>query len=208
MQLEERLHGEHKTNESLTKALQERDGRVVGLDTDHQLAIDKVSRLEQNIRQRETEIADYSQRVVECEIAAEQLQEQMTHMKREHTCIVNEQAQKLQEMADSDNDARRQIEEMVKAKAEADETLGTLKENVTALNDEVERLRRQVHELQQESADKEVKIVQLTKQRSQDKEDIQGLNIALDSKQQELELVGACSQFPLFCGLLWALFFV
>jgi len=43
--------------------------------------------------------------------------------------------------------------------------------------------------LQQESADKEVKIVQLGKQRSQDKEDLQGLNIALDSKQQELELL-------------------
>ena len=57
------------------------------------------------------------------------------------------------------------------------------------LNTELEKLRRQVHDLKQESADKEVKIVQLTKSRNQDKEDMQGLNIALDSKQQELELV-------------------
>ena len=55
--------------------------------------------------------------------------------------------------------------------------------------EEVERLRRHVHSLQQESADKEVKIVQMMKQHSLDKEDLQGLNIALDSKQQELQLV-------------------
>jgi chromosome segregation ATPase len=61
--------------------------------------------------------------------------------------------------------------------------------NSDAMKDEVERLRRQVQMLQQESADKEVKIVQLNKQRGQDKEDLHGLNIALDSKQQELELV-------------------
>ncbi|KAJ7893967.1 hypothetical protein B0H14DRAFT_3662083 [Mycena olivaceomarginata] len=57
------------------------------------------------------------------------------------------------------------------------------------LKDEIERLRGQIHELQQESADKEVNIVQITKQRAQDKEDLKGLNIALDSKQQELELL-------------------
>jgi chromosome segregation ATPase len=113
-------------------------------------------------------------------------------MNREHARIVSEQARELQEMVSSDKDIRRQTEEIVRGKAEADAALGTLKDRVSALKDEVERLRRQVHELQQESADKEVEIVQLTKQRSQDKEDMQGLNIALDSKQQELELVSAC----------------
>lgn len=110
-------------------------------------------------------------------------------MKREHSHLVDDQARKLNEIAGSDVDTRQQMEDMVKAKAETDMVIGTLKDRVSALKDEVERLRRQVHELQQESADKEVKIVQLTKQKSQDKEDVQGLNIALDSKQQELELV-------------------
>jgi len=57
------------------------------------------------------------------------------------------------------------------------------------LQEELERLRRQVHDLQQESADKEVRLTQFGKWRDQDKEDIKGLNIALDSKQQELELL-------------------
>jgi len=81
------------------------------------------------------------------------------------------------------------MEVLIRQKAEADVEMRTLKDRVGALKDEVERLRRQVHELQQESADKEVKMLQVTKQRAQDKEDLQGLNIALDSKQQELELV-------------------
>ena len=48
---------------------------------------------------------------------------------------------------------------------------------------------RQIHGLQQESADKDMKIVQLAKQRAQDKEDLKSMNMAIDSKQQELELV-------------------
>jgi len=150
---------------------------------------DSVSRLEEDIRQRDAEIADYSQRVAEHEIAAEQLREQMADMEREHARIMDEQARNI---IGSDDDTKQQMAEMARAKEEADATLEAHKERVSVLKDEVERLRRQVHELQQESADKEVKIVQLTKQRSQDKEDMQGLNIALDSKQQELELVSVC----------------
>ena len=47
-----------------------------------------------------------------------------------------------------------------------------------------------MYSLQQVSADREVKIAQITKQYSLEKEDLlQSLNIALDSKQQELDLV-------------------
>ena len=81
------------------------------------------------------------------------------------------------------------MEAMIREKAEHDVQVGSLKDKVESLTTELERLRRQVHDLQQESADKEVKLVQLQKQRAQDKEDMNGLNIALDSKQQELELV-------------------
>lgn len=81
------------------------------------------------------------------------------------------------------------MEQLVKNRAENDAAASGLQDRVNALTEEVDRLRRQVHDLQQESADKEVKLAQAAKQRVQDKEDLQGLNIALDSKQQELELV-------------------
>lgn len=54
---------------------------------------------------------------------------------------------------------------------------------------EISRLRAHIQQLQKNSATMEVTIVQLNKQLNQDKEDIDGLNIALESKQQELELV-------------------
>lgn len=159
------------------------------LDQERQYALDNVSRLEENIRQRDTEIFEYSQRVVQRELEAEKLREQMNGMKREHSRVVDEQNRGLQEMAGQEGEARMQLELLVKDKAQADVETSTLKERAGVLTEEVERLRRKVHELQQESADKEVKLVQVTKQRAQDKEDMQGLNIALDSKQQELELV-------------------
>lgn len=53
----------------------------------------------------------------------------------------------------------------------------------------MESLRRQVHDLQGESAGKEVRIAQLKKMQAQDADDKEALNVALDGKQQELELV-------------------
>ncbi|KAJ7197248.1 hypothetical protein GGX14DRAFT_668782 [Mycena pura] len=59
----------------------------------------------------------------------------------------------------------------------------------TAVLFDSEQLKAQVCELQQESADKEVRMLQIMKQRAQDKQDLESLNIALDAKQQELELL-------------------
>jgi hypothetical protein len=116
----------------------------------------------------------------------------MSKMKRDHARTLDEQIRALQDTVGQEGETRQRMELLVKEKAAGDIELSTLKDRVAALKEEIERLRRQVHELQQESADKEVKIVQITKQREKDKEDLQGLNIALDSKQQELELVSAC----------------
>ncbi|KAF9649720.1 hypothetical protein BDM02DRAFT_3094244, partial [Thelephora ganbajun] len=88
-----------------------------------------------------------------------------------------------------ESESRRQLESLVSEKAESDILVNTLQNRVASLDEEVGKLRRQVHELQQESAAKEVTVTQLNKWREQDKEDIKGLNIALDSKQQELELL-------------------
>ena len=77
----------------------------------------------------------------------------------------------------------------MRGKGEADIAADALRERVGALEAEQEKLRKQVRDLQAESANREVNIAQMEKQRDRDREDLQGLNIALDSKQQELELV-------------------
>ena len=90
--------------------------------------------------------------------------------------------------------------------AEADVEIKASRDRIAGLKEEVEQLRRHVHSLQQESADKEVKIVQMMKQHSLDKEDLQGLNIALDSKQQELQLVCFFSFLKIFTFRILSLF--
>ncbi|KAJ7938343.1 hypothetical protein B0H13DRAFT_1139546 [Mycena leptocephala] len=168
-ELLEQIRDQEGHAEALKQTLQAREDRIVELDQERQYALDNVSRLEENIRRRDAEAAEYSQRTLQREAEVEALREQLSRMKREH-------ANALEAVAAAQS-------------AEAEQQTRAAKERAGDLKDEIERLRRQIHELQQESADKEVKIVQITKQRAQDKEDLQGLNIALDSKQQELELL-------------------
>jgi len=183
------LHQEREHGDQLSLGVQERDGRISQLEQEQQFANDNIARLEQNLRQRDEEIAQYTRCVVERESEVEQLREEMSKLKREHSHLMDEQTRALHDVTDQQDQTKVRMDELVRAKAETDVELKTSRDRVTVLKEEVEHLRRQIHSLQQESADKEVKIVQLTKQHSQDKEDIQGLNIALDSKQQELELV-------------------
>ncbi|KAJ6618271.1 hypothetical protein B0H10DRAFT_1947664 [Mycena sp. CBHHK59/15] len=164
-QLKERIHEAEGHVEIVKQKLKLSQDRVVELEQERQYALNNISRLEDNIRRRDVEAVEYSQRSVRREAEAEELREHMSRMKREHSSALEAT---LQDSACKQADIDVQTRE---------------------LKDQVEQLRRQIHDLQQESADKEVKIVQITKQHAQDKDDLQGLNIALDSKQQELELL-------------------
>jgi chromosome segregation ATPase len=151
--------------------------------------MENVTRLEELLRRRDAEIEEAQSRIVDREQEAEHLRAQMNKMKREHSRSAEEHSRHFDEIAQREKAARTDMEDAVRRKAEDEVALGSIKGRVATLTDEVDRLRRQVHDLQQESADKEVKLLQLTKARAQDEEDKEGLNIALDSKQQELELV-------------------
>ncbi|KAI0777810.1 hypothetical protein BD413DRAFT_467197 [Trametes elegans] len=188
-ELEEQLRSEQEHSEELTRALREREDKVTALEHEQKFAQERVTRLETRLREREAELAELTKKRSEQENDAETAQSEIAKMKREHARIVNDQSRTLQDVVAREVEARAAMESMVREKAETDVQLNSLKERATALTAEVERLRRQVHELQQESADKEMKMMQLSKQRAQDKEDLNGLNIALDSKQQELELL-------------------
>ncbi|KAJ6547149.1 hypothetical protein B0H19DRAFT_1379488 [Mycena capillaripes] len=123
-------------------------------------------RVEDDTRRRELEATEDSRRNLER--ATAELREQMGRMQREQSAALESALQ---------DGTRKQLE--------IDGQTTTLVE----FKAEIERLKDQTRELQQESADKEVRIVQIMKQRAQDKQDLEGLNVALDSKQQELELL-------------------
>jgi chromosome segregation ATPase len=190
-QLEERIEAEGAHADALTQALHERDETMNELRNERQYVLDNVARLEENLRQRDADISNLSRRIVERESDAEELRESLNKALKDRSRDVDEQVRALQEVTLREGEARSRMESLVMQKAESDVLVKTLQERVAALNEELERLRRQVHDLQQGSADKEVRLTQFGKWRDQDKEDIRGLNIALDSKQQELELVSS-----------------
>lgn len=185
----EDVNFEREHAEQLSQALQDCTSKVDELEKERGYALNNVSRLEELLRRRDAEIEEAQSRIVDREQEAEQLRAQTNKMKREHSRSADEQNRRIDEIIRREKVARMDMENAVRQKAEDEVALGSIKERVATLTNEVNRLRRQVHDLQQESADKEVKLLQLTKARAQDEEDKEGLNIALDSKQQELELV-------------------
>ncbi|KXN85921.1 hypothetical protein AN958_10682 [Leucoagaricus sp. SymC.cos] len=190
-QLEKQLVEERDHSEELTRALHECGDRIAELEQEQQSFSDRIAELKETIRDRDDRIAQHSQKLRARELESENLHDEIAQLKRDHEQVINElneHSRALKDATGSESEARRQFSDLIRLKSEVEGELKTTKENMNSLKNEMERLRKHVHDLQQESADKEVKVVQLTKQHGKDKEDIQGLNIALDAKQQELEL--------------------
>ncbi|EMD34600.1 hypothetical protein CERSUDRAFT_97191 [Gelatoporia subvermispora B] len=188
-EFDEQLQSEHEHADQLTHALQEREERVTVLEREQQYLRDTQTRLETRLRERDTEMAELAARLSAQERAAETAQEELAKTKREHARTVNEQARTLQDVQAREVEARVRAEALVREHAETSVRADASHGEAERMKEEVERLRKQVHDLQLESADKEVRLVNLAKLRARDHEDVQGLNIALDSKQQELELL-------------------
>jgi len=177
------------------------EDRINQLERERQSASETIISLENGTHQRDEEIGHHTERIRAQKVQVENLRDEVGDLKLEYEHVVadlNEHARALSQATESKSDMRRQLEDLVSQKADIDADLKSHQERNEWLESETERLKRHVHDMQQESADKEIKIIQLTKQHGQDKEDIQGLNIALDAKQQELELVRVFALFPLF----------
>ncbi|KAG1841946.1 hypothetical protein F4604DRAFT_1939157 [Suillus subluteus] len=176
----QRATEEHKTHTTLTS-----------LTAELTFANENVSCLESNIRECDASISTLTTTtLLTCTDEAKSLHEELTTLKVEHSRTFSSQTHALQDIQTQEKDLRMQLEVTVREKAESDIMLGMSKECVGSLMDEVAKLRRTVHEMQQASAAHDVTIVQLCKERDLEKEreDVNGLNIALDSQQQELEL--------------------
>ncbi|KAF8064059.1 hypothetical protein FPV67DRAFT_200335 [Lyophyllum atratum] len=188
-QLEDQLQQEREHSENLTKGLRECEDRVSELDRERQFSQENISRLEEKLRQRDQEVDESSQRMRERESEAEQLREEMSDLRREHAHVISEQTRALEEVSMREGEARTQMEALVRRQATVDIDAKVSADKIKALKEELERSRIKIQSLRQESADKEVKVVQLEKRVQQNKEDLEGLNTALDSKQQELQLI-------------------
>ena len=197
-QLREQLKAEQESVDELTLTLEEQKDAISALEEEHQLSLETISRLGARVSERDADATALSLRAGQLERENEVLRDAIGRLEKERGREADEQSRELCELAARESESRQHLESVVSEKAQSEILVNTLQNRVGSLDEEVGRLRRQVHELQQESAAKEVTVVQLNKWREQDKEDIKGLNMALDSKQQELELVRPCS-FHLRC---------
>ncbi|TRM60044.1 hypothetical protein BD626DRAFT_632821 [Schizophyllum amplum] len=188
-ELEHYLSEERHHIEELERAMADQQDRIGELERECEFSNESASRVQELIRQRDVELTQISQQLTEQKRAAEDMQEQMSTLKREHTRALEEQGRALSEAAGQEGQTKKQFELLLRQKAEADVEVSTSKDRLAKLQEELEKLRRHVHELQQDSADKEMKLMQLTKQRGQDKDEITSLNIALEAKQQEVDLI-------------------
>ena len=89
-----------------------------------------------------------------------------------------------------------ELDATVRGKGKADVTADAVHERLGALKAKQERLQKQVHHLRGENANHEVNIMQMEKHCDGDHKELQGLNIALDLKQQELKLVSPTHLSP------------
>ncbi len=185
-QLEAELAESRQHADDLTNAL---EANTESLRQELKAANDSVARLDQDIRQRDTELEELAHRVVAHEDEAEDARSELATLKREQTRTADEHRRALADLTARAESAQTELEAAVQGKGESNVAADALRDRVGTLEAELEKLRRQVRDLQAESANREVNIAQMEKQRDRDREDLQGLNIALDSKQQELELV-------------------
>ncbi|KAF5381923.1 hypothetical protein D9757_007560 [Collybiopsis confluens] len=185
----DQIRYKHEHAERIAQNMKERETRIAELEIERQYTVDETSRLQSNLEQRDAEIARYSSRAVEQEQEIENLQERLSKINREHAHALGEQERALQAATEHDDETTGQLKDLLKRQGEQNVEIHESKDKITNLQGEVDRLRRQVHTLQQDSADKEVKIVEMTKKHNVAREDLSQMNMALDSKQQELELI-------------------
>lgn len=165
------------------------ESRVEDLEQEKQFADERIVRLEENLRKRDEEVDKYTERFISGEGEVEKLREEMSKFKRERDRILSEQSRMLNEAIRQKEMMEMNLEEVVRAKVELDLEMKVVKEREGRLVGECEELRKEVDRVKKDSADKEVKMVQIEKRAEREREDLMGLGIALESKQQELELI-------------------
>lgn len=150
-----------ETIDHLERRLAARDDEIVALNSEHQAQFVEMESLRCRLANTESL---YSRKMADREQQIEELQSQLD--------ITAESGR-----------------EMVRGKAEGDVYIKALEEKANGRLEEIERLKRRVHALEMESAKREVVLLEVKKERDSTREDNMNLNIALDSKQQEMELV-------------------
>ena len=153
---------------------------------------DQITQLERDKSQVEAERNSLAQAMKHSDDEIVKLREELdaaNEVNREALCRLHDQIAQLERDKSEVEVERNSLAQTMKETQADVLRLGNVETERDNVSSEISQLRAHIQQLQKNSAIMEVTIVQLNKQLDQDKEDIDGLNIALESKQQELELV-------------------
>ncbi|KAB5589254.1 N-acetyl-gamma-glutamyl-phosphate reductase / acetylglutamate kinase [Ceratobasidium theobromae] len=155
--------------------------RLNEAERQHEFALGNVQRLERVVEARNQELAQTEESM--------RVQSREAELLRTHTRELEKVKMERDDAAQAEEHLRNELQQLQRARSAESSELTTLRERAKQLGEQKEKMQRRLNELMAESADKEVRLMQLTKARAQDLDDKECLNVALQAKQQELELM-------------------
>ena len=163
--------------------------KLEAAEQEHAFALENSDRLQSALQQRNEEVAALEDARQSCHTELETLRSCLSSLDKEHARNLSERARHIEELERQLAVHTERSTQLMNDTAERDVYLASLEEKADRRGEECDRMRRRMHELESQSAAKEVKLVELERDSERVREDNMNLNIALDSKQQELELV-------------------
>jgi len=160
-------------------------------EQEHEFSLENSHRLRSALDQRDKEIANLEDARQSDHTELESLRSRLSSLDKDHARILSERARHIEDLEQQLAAHIERSAQLTNETAGRDVYLASLEERAQRRGEECDRLRRRIHELENESATKEVKLVELERDRERVRDDNMNLNIALDSKQQELELVSS-----------------
>ena len=126
-------------------------------------------------------------------LALEQAEEEAEKRVRDLNRTLKDQTRRISSLEKTREEERKMFEEAIAERASAEMEAHLSGSRLDAGEGELERLSKLIEGVRREDAKKEVTIMRLTRTKMELKEELESSEIALESKQQELELVSLLS---------------
>ncbi|GAA5872791.1 hypothetical protein JCM1840_004519 [Sporobolomyces johnsonii] len=173
-ELAELRDAQASTQDELDEALVKLDDAAVGHD-----------RLVKALQATESELVQQQEQCATALAAMRDLENAVSRIEAESSAKDVELGKVRRELEAQSRESDNVLEKRDRVLAESEKQVGRTRKELEAVRKEKEKLSELVAKLKRDSADREIKVAQLKKRVAELDDDVFGLNIALDAKQQE-----------------------
>ncbi|GAA5933473.1 hypothetical protein JCM1841_001326 [Sporobolomyces salmonicolor] len=173
-ELAELRDAQASTQDELDEALVKLDDAAVGHD-----------RLVKALQATEAELVQQQEQCATALSAMRDLENAVSRIEAESSAKDVELGKVRTELEAQSRESENVLEKRDRVLAESEKQVGRMRKELEAVRKEKERLSELVAKLKRDSADREIKVAKLKKRVAELDDDLFGLNIALDAKQQE-----------------------